>query len=91
MEVGRTLAERAGRDYPLAARRAGLGGTVFLRIVIDARGSIRNVDVHRSSGHETLDTAALALVRGVGNVPPPPAALAWRARPLTVPIAYRRD
>lgn len=87
--VGQLLGERAGRDYPRAARRSGAEGVVVLSLVVDARGRILEVDVRRSSGHEALDSAALAMVHRVGAVPAPPGELRWEPRPLTMPIAYR--
>jgi protein TonB len=80
---------RANHRYPLAARRAGQQGTVLLAITIDPRGGIEQVRVRRSSGHERLDEAAVASVRGLDSVPAPPRALRWKTRPVTLPIAYR--
>ena len=89
MRVRRAVAARALRDYPRAARRAGLQGNVRVSMSVDARGDIASVRVTRSSGHERLDRAAVASVETVGHLPPPPASFSRQGRPLVVPIAYR--
>lgn len=49
--------------YPVAARRARAEGTVYLRIFIDQEGIPREVRVHQSSGHQSLDEAAKEAAR----------------------------
>jgi protein TonB len=44
--------------YPRQAARAGLEGTVTLRILVDEQGWPRSIEVERSSGHRELDRAA---------------------------------
>lgn len=44
--------------YPRQALRAGLEGTVTLRVLVDEHGWPRTVEVERSSGHRDLDRAA---------------------------------
>ena len=56
------LVERVAADYPEAARRAGLGGTVGLEIEVGADGAVSAVKVARSAGAE-LDAAAVAAAR----------------------------
>lgn len=58
--------------YPPVARRLSQEGTVRLRIALDDRGAISTVTIAKSSGHETLDTAALQWVKSH-----------WRYRPAT--------
>jgi len=53
---------RRFRRYPEVARRAGLSGTVEVRVIVDAGGLTRRTDLTRSSGHEVLDTAALEML-----------------------------
>lgn len=48
--------------YPRKARRTRAQGTVLLQVLIDTQGRAREVQVHRSSGHEELDTAARDVV-----------------------------
>jgi len=59
-EVGRALE----REYPPLLRDAGIGGTVVVYLFIDEEGAVQNTRVHTSSGHTSLDEAALR----VGNV-----------------------
>lgn len=49
-------------DYPDSARQQGIEGTVVLKIQILPNGLPGSVSVYRSSGHESLDSAALAAV-----------------------------
>ena len=50
-------------SYPVFAKRAREQGKVFLRVQVDASGQVTAIDIHRSSGSERLDKAALAAVR----------------------------
>lgn len=51
------------KRYPSAARLNGLEGKVVLRAVIRADGHLSDVKVYRSSGHESLDNAAMEAIR----------------------------
>ena len=51
------------RRYPSAARLNGWEGKVVLRAVIRADGHLSEVKVHRSSGYEALDNAAMEAIR----------------------------
>lgn len=57
----RRLAEL--KRYPSAARLNGWEGKVVLRAVIRADGHLVEVKVHRSSGYESLDNAAMEAIR----------------------------
>ncbi|RVU43258.1 energy transducer TonB [Rubrivivax rivuli] len=50
-------------ELPLAARRAGESGVVWLRVVVDVRGLPAQVTLQRSSGHARLDAQALGAMR----------------------------
>lgn len=50
-------------DYPDAARAAGIQGTVWVRLTVDATGKVTAARVQESSGYEVLDDAALRTVR----------------------------
>lgn len=58
-------------DYPTRARRRHHAGSVLCRITVAASGRVTKVVVVRSSGHESLDRAALDGI------------LSWRFRPGT--------
>jgi periplasmic protein TonB len=68
-------------EYPAAARRRGLSGTVHLEVVLDATGRVSEVLLARSSSHAVLDDAALEAARRLPRVPFPPEV---RPRPLRV-------
>ncbi len=89
LAVNRTVMQRAVRDYPRAARRSRLEGTVIVSISVNEDGRIVDVDVARGTGEDTLDRAAIAAVQAVGTLPPPPDIFNRRGRPLTMPISYR--
>lgn len=58
-----TKVERVGNlNYPEAARRQGIYGSLKLTVSIYANGKIEKVEVDRSSGSKILDTAAIKIV-----------------------------
>ena len=55
--------ERIGTlNYPEAARRQGIYGSLKLTVSIYANGKIEKIEVDRSSGSKILDTAAIRIV-----------------------------
>jgi len=59
-------------EYPPAARRRGLSGTVDLEIALESTGRVSEVVVVRSSSYDLLDDAALTAARKLSRVPFPP-------------------
>lgn len=58
-----TKVERIGNvNYPEAARRQGIYGSLRLTVSIYANGRIETVDIDRSSGSKILDAAAIKIV-----------------------------
>ncbi len=58
--TNRSELERAlQREYPPLLRDAGIGGTTVVWFFIDETGAVKNQQVHTSSGHQSLDEAAL--------------------------------
>ena len=56
--------ERLGNaDYPDAAIRNKLSGTLILDVVINSDGSLKEINLRRSSGHQVLDDAAKRIVQ----------------------------
>ncbi len=51
------------RHYPSTARLNGWEGKVVLRVTLRQDGELQHVEVVKSSGYESLDTAALEAVR----------------------------
>lgn len=70
--------------YPPSAQNAGLEGTVWIKSLIYKDGSIRESKVHKSSGVESLDRAALETAAkwvfkpGIQN-----------GKPITMWVAYK--
>ena len=56
-------------SYPASARRRGQEGRVLLRVEVLTNGNVGSVALEKSSGIDSLDTAALDTVRR------------WRFRP----------
>ncbi|HEY4556345.1 MAG TPA: energy transducer TonB [Lysobacter sp.] len=80
-------------EYPEALACNGVGGTVQLRIRIEADGRIRQTDVQKSSGNAELDAAAQAAVRGWTFNPAKQAGKAvaqWIAVPMTFHVPQPR-
>ncbi len=64
MDAWRRKIERLGNlNYPTAARQEGIYGSLLLEVALVADGSIDEVRVVRSSGHQVLDDAAVRIVR----------------------------
>lgn len=69
MEIAPRLLNSAGvqrtllRQYPPLLRDARVGGTVSVWLHIDAEGQVLETRVHRSSGYDPFDLAALAVAR----------------------------
>jgi len=88
-KVEAAIKAQASRDYPRAALRARLEGSVLLAVRVDPKGHLASVEITRSSGHSQLDAAALAAARALGDLPAPPEALHGYLRPIQIPINYR--
>jgi len=60
------------KEYPRAARRIGIRGSVIVSFSLDRHGNLRTVSLARSSGYSMLDDAGIRAVRNAGRFPPPP-------------------
>lgn len=67
----RSLIERH-KEYPLAARKLGIHGSVVVSFSLNCRGELQGVSLAKSSGNSMLDNAGIRAVRSVGSFPPPP-------------------
>ena len=56
-------------QYPPMSKRLGETGTVMLKVLVGADGAAKDVLIHKSSGFERLDVAALEAVRKWRFVP----------------------
>lgn len=70
-EVQRQLARLAARDdfYPQEAILQGLEGEAWVQIFLDESGSVIAARIDRSSGHTSLDQAALRAARSLRSLP----------------------
>lgn len=91
-EMGLYLAEvrrrlQANLDYPFAARRMKLGGTVHIRVHVAGDGGVegRSIAVTTSSGADLLDEAGLVTVRRASPFPSPPGG---QALFINVPVVF---
>ena len=55
--------------YPPASQDGGEEGTVKLSIIVEANGSVSEVKVTQSTGHQRLDAAAVRTARSAGYRP----------------------
>ncbi len=53
------VAKALEREYPSMLRDAGIGGEVFVWFFVDENGAVQRTRVDKSSGHPSLDQAAL--------------------------------
>jgi protein TonB len=77
-------------DYPATARRMGEEGKVLLHVLVTADGGAKQVKLHRTSGSESLDAAALKAVRKWRFVPAKRGDQALEAW-VYVPIVFKLD
>lgn len=64
MEAWRAKVERIGNiNYPDEARRNKLSGILRMTVALNADGTINEITVDKSSGHQVLDDAAIHIVR----------------------------
>lgn len=71
MDAWRAKIERIGNvNYPEAAVRKGINGSLLLDVAINPDGSLNDVRILRSSGHKILDAAAKRIVRLAAPYPP---------------------
>jgi len=64
MEAWRLKVERVGNlNYPEAARKRKLSGSLILDVALNDDGSINQITVRRSSGYKVLDDAAIRIVK----------------------------
>lgn len=65
--------ERIGNlNYPDEARRKSLSGSLMLQVSLNQDGSVRNIQLKRSSGYKVLDDAAIRIVQLASPFPPLP-------------------
>ena len=76
------------RHYPPQARAKHEEGIVLVGFAIDRSGHVLTPSLARTSGHSLLDQEALAMLKRVGALPPPPSSLPQDPVFLTLPVMF---
>lgn len=76
------------KTYPVEARRARAEGVVVVRFTVDRDGTVSGTAIKRSSGHDLLDQATLALLQRVAPLPRMPGTMQRQSVTLALPIEY---
>jgi protein TonB len=64
LQAWRKKVERVGTlNFPDEAKRKKLYGNLVLQVSLNADGTIRSIELRKSSGHKVLDDAAIRIVR----------------------------
>lgn len=79
----------ANKFYPKRASRMRREGSVIVDFSVDRDGRIRDVRVHRSSGTQMLDQAAVEAVRRLGRFRPIPEEIPRDLWSLQIPMDYK--
>lgn len=79
----------AHHEYPRVAALRGWEGEVRLRLKVARKGNLVLVQLDRSSGFDVLDQHAMAMLAGLGGLPPLPEALEASEIQIVVPINYK--
>ncbi len=78
------------KQYPKIAQMRGWQGEVLLNLYLDSAGRVIRSEVANSSGFESLDNQALAMVKK-SNFPTPPEALKGRSFEISVPVTFKLE
>ena len=90
LDAWRRKIERIGTlNYPDEAKRNKLYGNLILHVAVRKDGSISQVRVMRSSGHQLLDDAAMRIVRLAAPYSPLPDNIAERVDILHITRTWR--
>jgi len=77
------------KNYPSFARQLRQQGTVLVRVSIGLDGRLRDAVILTSSGHASLDKAALAAVRSAGRFRSPEGFGLSRDVTVDIPVTYK--
>lgn len=86
--INLAMAARRFRDYPAAARLAGIGGISRVHLSIDAEGRAVTVELDSSSGNSLLDAAALNMLGRAAQATATPSVLRGQAFDLSIPVEF---
>ena len=82
---------RRFKRYPAEAKASGWIGSTEVRLDVGAEGQPRPASVSRSSGHEALDRAALAMIDAGAARARLPDSLRGRNFTVTLPVVFNLD
>ena len=74
--------------YPRAAQRRNIEGTALIRFRMDRHGKVLSYAIERSSEHEVLDEAALAMLDRAQPLPPLPDEVPGQSIELIIPATF---
>lgn len=77
-------------EYPKAALKKGVGGSVYLAFQIDAAGNLLSVTVKKGSGVRVLDQVALRAVKKAAPFPRLPRDLDQKTLNFYLPIFFKK-
>lgn len=86
--LGLAVGAKRFRQYPERARRAGWAGTAEVRVEVAGDGRPLEPRLTRSSGHESLDAAAVAMLKGAAMATPVPESLRGRGFSVVLPVVF---
>ncbi|SNB45140.1 energy transducer TonB [Geobacter sp. DSM 9736] len=84
----RHLVERR-KEYPLVALKSGIEGRSLVVCVLRRNGSVKHVELVKSSGYTVLDNAALRAVRYAGTFPAVPDSIPGEEISVDIPLTFR--
>jgi periplasmic protein TonB len=79
---------RKFQKYPRSALRRNVEGTAVIRFRMDREGKVLSYTIERTSEHEVLDEAALAMIERAQPLPPLPDDVPGDSIELTVPANF---
>lgn len=82
---------RRFKRYPAQAQAAGWTGTAEVRLAIERGGRAGVAELARSSGHDALDRAALAMVDAAAQRAPVPPVLQQQGFAVLLPVVFNLE
>jgi protein TonB len=76
------------KRYPIRARRKGEEGTARLFFILDRQGAIVEYRLTESSGHKTLDSAVIDMLKSAAPLPAFPADMKMTTLNIHLPVAF---
>lgn len=76
------------QKYPRSAQRRNIAGTAWLRFRMDRNGKVLSYAIERTSEHDVLDEAALAMIERAQPLPPLPADVPGDSIEIIIPANF---